>query len=186
MSLWTRWKTLLRADAHGVVDALGDKALILRQHLRDATVELDRKRSRLETLAVEDEDLRREKERMTERLESADQDVTLALEQGEEELARYAIQRLLPLREGYAELARRREAVREETEALSARLAEQEIEYEHLERRVRVHLDRLEYEKQGEVRASAWAERSCWAGDVTDEDVELELLRRRAESPGGE
>ena len=41
MSLWTRWTTLIRADAHGVVDALEDKALVLRQHLRDAAVDVD-------------------------------------------------------------------------------------------------------------------------------------------------
>ena len=50
MSWLTRTATLLRADAHGVVDALEDKALMLRQHVREAAAELGRKRCHVEAL----------------------------------------------------------------------------------------------------------------------------------------
>jgi hypothetical protein len=44
MRLPARLSTLAKADAHGVVDALEDKALVLRQQVREAAAELDRKR----------------------------------------------------------------------------------------------------------------------------------------------
>lgn len=46
MSLFDRLSTLLRADVHGMVDALEDPSLILRQALREAEGELVRKRAR--------------------------------------------------------------------------------------------------------------------------------------------
>ncbi len=58
MGLMTRLTTLAKADAHGVVDALEDKALTLRQHVREAGAELDRKRCRIEALEAEDQELR--------------------------------------------------------------------------------------------------------------------------------
>ncbi len=177
MSLIHRLKTLVRADAHGVVDALEDKALVLRQHLRDAAAELDRKRCRVEALEAEGQELAKEAERVAGRIEALDHDVTMALDSGEEDLARYAVKQLLPLRHGAEEIARRRAVVDEEHGELSERLAEQEAEYRLLESRVQGYLARLERERQGDGFATELT--------VTDEDVELELLRRRQTTEGG-
>ena len=40
MNLLDRMARLVRADAHGVVEALEDRGLLLRQHLRDAEAEV--------------------------------------------------------------------------------------------------------------------------------------------------
>jgi len=47
VSFLARLGTLARADAHGVVDALEDRTLVLRQNLREAAAEL-RKKNRLQ------------------------------------------------------------------------------------------------------------------------------------------
>ncbi|MEE8523670.1 MAG: PspA/IM30 family protein [Thermoanaerobaculia bacterium] len=179
MSLMKRWTTLIRADAHGVVDALEDKALVLRQHLRDASAELDRKRCRITALAAEGQDLEKEADRSARRIEALDRDVAMALAEGQEDLARYAIKRLLPLRHGAEELERRRTAVKDELAELGERLAEQEAEYQLLESRVQGHLACLEREREGGCGTLA---RELV---VTDEDVEIELLRRRQTAEGG-
>ena len=171
MGFLTRLTTLAKADAHGVVDALEDKALLLRQHVREAAAEVDRKRCRLEALAAEDKDLRSEAERIGERAAALDEDVQLALAGDKQELARYAVAKLLPLRHGAARIERRLEELDGERRTLEAQLVEQQAELERLEQRVRGYLAR-----QGEEGGAAAAFTDLV---VTDEDVELELLRRR-------
>ncbi len=172
MGLLTRLSTLARADAHGVVDALEDKALILRQQVREAAAELDRKRCRVDALIAEDKDLRAQAERIAERKAELEKDIELALAGGKDELARYAIKKLLPLRHGAAEIERRLAALDEERAGLEHQLAEQEAEFELLESRVKGFLARQD--------ADAGGARVFTDLAVTDQDVELELLRRRA------
>ncbi len=175
MGLLTRFSTLAKADAHGVVDALEDKALVLRQQVREAAAELDRKRCRVDAFVAEDKDLRAEAERIEERKTALEEDVELALAGDQDELARYAIKKLLPLRHGAAEIERRLAALAEERASLEQQLAEQEAEFELLESRVKGFLAR-----QGEeAGARAFTDLA-----VTDQDVELELLRRRAAREG--
>ena len=176
MGLMTRLATLARADAHGVVDALEDKALVLRQHLREAQSELDRKRCRIEALEAGDQDLRSEADRARERMAALEEDVELALAGDKEELARYAIKQLLPLRHGQAQIERRIETLAGERVELEQRLGEQQAEFELLERRVKGYLARAGEEPGG---VAAYTDLI-----VTDEDVELELLRRRQAEKG--
>ncbi len=177
MGLLARLSTLAKADAHGVVDALEDKALVLRQQVREAAAELDRKRSRIDGLAAEDQDLRAEAGRIGERMAALEEDVELALAGDQDELARYAIKKLLPLRHGAVEIERRLEALAEERCGLEQQLAEQEAEFELLESRVKGYLAR-----RGEAGVGG---RIFTDLAVTDQDVELELLRRRASREGG-
>ncbi len=176
MGLLTRLSTLAKADAHGVVDALEDKALVLRQQVREAAAELDRKRCRIDALVAEDKDLRAEAERVGERRSALEEDVELAIAAGKDELARYAIKKLLPLRHGAQEIERRLEALAEERAGLEAQLAEQEAEFELLESRVKGFLAR-----QGEGAGGA---RVLTDLTVTDQDVELELMRRLSDREG--
>ncbi len=176
MGLLARLSTLARADAHGVVDALEDKALVLRQQVREAAAELDRKRGLIDGMAAEDKDLRAEAERIIERRAALEEDVELALAGDQDELARYAIKKLLPLRHGGAQIERRIEVLAGERAGLEQQLAEQEAEFELLESRVKGYLARRGTDAGG-VRAFTDL-------TVTDQDVELELLRRRASQEG--
>ena len=176
MGLLTRLSSLAKADAHGVVDALEDKALVLRQQVREAAAELDRKRCRTLGLAAEAKDLQVEAERIQERKAALEEDVELALAGDQDELARYAIKKLLPLRHGAAEIERRLETLAGDRAGLEQQLAEQEAEFELLESRVKGYLAR-QGDDAGGVRAFTDLA-------VTDQDVELELLRRRATREG--
>ncbi len=172
MGLLSRLTTLAQADAHGVVDALEDKALVLRQHLREAGAELGRKRCRHEALAAEDTDLEAETARLHERQEALEADIALALGQDQEELARFAIKKLLPLRHRCTAIGHRREAIERQRADLGAQLARQEAEYEQLEQRVRGYLAQCEQDPTAGGLSFAQPV-------VADEDIELELLRRR-------
>lgn len=182
MSFLNRLATLAKADAHGVVDALEDKALLLRQHVREAGEELERKRSRIAAFDTEEKDLASRAATILEKKASLDDDVRLALAEGEDDLARFAIKKLLPLAERLGSIARRRETIAKERAELRDELGRQEAEYEDLKERVRGYL-------ASHDRDEPWAngtEGDLWA-PVADEEVELELLRRKkaAQEGGG-
>ncbi len=169
--LFDRIGALLRADAHGVVDALEERSLVLRQHLRDAELELLQKRARVAALVEEEARLRDDQQRHQEAVASLDEDVRLALEGGKDELARFAVRRLLPERK---ELVARATQIAETCaarEKLAATLEEQEAAFQELVQRVRADLTRARDQRAGDP----------WEGvpDVAEEEIDLELLRRR-------
>lgn len=178
MGWWNRFATLVRADAHGVVDALGDEALLLRQHLRDAEAELDRERAELGRLLDERKTLDRERERRAAEVADLERDVDLALASDRDDLARFTLRKLLAGRRLAAATDARRAEVVTRAEDLAETLARQEDEWSDLESRVRQRLRQLESSPDDR----GWRPvEPC----VTDEEVELELLRRTGERPGG-
>ena len=174
MKLVDRLTTLMRADAHGVVDAVEDRGLLLRQHLREAEVELQRKRARGDALASEEKALEDEAARIQAKCTALDDDVSLAISEDKEELARFAIRKLLPLREIEVKLGQRRDRLKEERAELAETLVIQEQENEELKARARGFFARLEDDSD--------ATSATFEPMVADEEVELELLRRKQQA----
>ena len=187
MKFLDRALRLVRADAHGVMDQLEERSLLLKQHLREAEVEITRKRVRVEALEEEERQVGQEAIRLERQLAGLDEDIELALAGDKEDLARFAVKRLLPVRDALRVLRERGEEIREERVQLSERLAEQEEQFEELRQEVAARLVTARREKAArEARdgCSALADAdSTLAGSrvagVSDEEVELELLRRR-------
>jgi phage shock protein A len=165
-----RLSRLIRADAHGIIESLEDRALLLKQHLREAELELQRKRARISTLDDEARQLTEDAARLDRAAERLDEDTRLALEGEREDLARFALRKLLPLRREADGLRERLATIRAERERLVPRLEEQVQEFEALERRIR---ERLAAESQ---TGSAFD--TPLAAGAADEEVEMELLRR--------
>lgn len=182
MTFFQRFLTLARADAHGVLDSLEDRSLLLKQCLRDAELELARKRQHRDELASWLELLGRQREQLGARETSLDDDIRLALGRGEEALARFSIRRLLAARKQLEQLAEQERTAREDLDALVDKLAAQERELEELRDRVEAELAR-ERALGRAACAPATSSDADLAGGVRDEEVELELLRRRS---GGE
>lgn len=169
MKIFDRVARLVKSDAHGILDQLEERSLLLKQHLRDAELELRHKRAQVEALAEQQRQLREEADRLDARVASLDEDVELALAGEKDELARFAIRRLLPVREANRGVKAKIAEVAASRDRVAERLAEQEAEFEELERRVQTRLAEERHERQ----APPPPERS-----VADEEVELELLRR--------
>lgn len=176
MKFIDRLSLLVKADAHGVLEQLEERTLLAKQHLREAELELTRKRARAEALEDESRRLAEEASRLDGEIRSLDEDVELALAGGKEELARYALRRLLPKRRASEELRRRTAESDEERQRLVERISAQEIELDTLSRRVRARLaaDRAqENERTGFIEVPA-----------ADEEIEIELMRRRGVAEG--
>ena len=171
MRFLDRFTTLVKADAHGVLEQLEERTLLAKQHLREAELELDRKRAQVHACAEESRRLGEEADALEREIASLDADVELAIAGGKEDLARFSVRKLLPLRRA-AECARRRAAELEQEQArLSETLAVQERQLEELSAQVR-----------SRIAAARYAEGDAFArpAPAADEEVELELLRRRA------
>lgn len=175
--LFDRIATLIKADAHGLLESLEERSLLLKQYLREAELELDRKRARLEMLRGEGKRLQDENARCEAETRSLDEDIRLALRGGKEDVARFAIRRLIPKRNHVKTLQARIAERRDECDALEKRLHAQAEQFEELKRLVHAEL----------ARRSEPTPAPAALGDVmvADEEVELELLRRRLQDQGG-
>ncbi|MEN8182700.1 MAG: PspA/IM30 family protein [Myxococcota bacterium] len=171
MRLFERVASLVKADAHGMLDQLEERGLLLKQHLREAEIEIDHKRARLGALADEERRLMEEAEALATRVARLDDDVELALAGSHEELARFAVRRLLPGQRELGERRARMSELAEERQRLAEQLTGQEERFQALRVQVRARLART-------------TPAPCWDGapeptDVAEEEVDLELLRRR-------
>jgi phage shock protein A len=175
MRFLERMALLVKADAHGVMDQLEERSLLVKQHLREAELELTRKRARTEAMEEEERRLGEEVERLETQVAALDADVELALRGGKEDLARFALRRLLPLRDAAAERRTRVAELREARERLAEQLDAQEAQLDSLRTRARAGL-----------ATEAAAPPAASGGGVAEEQVELELLRRRGAHPAGE
>jgi phage shock protein A len=175
LRLIDRIATLVRADAHGVVEALEERSLLLKQSLREAELALLEKRARIAALAEEEARGCSIAERCRVEIVRLDEDVALALAGGREELARFAIRRLLPLRREVASLEREGAALAASRIALAEQIDTQQREFEQLRTRVRARLAR--------PSDSDTNDEACGPPPVDEAEVELELLRRRGAMP---
>jgi phage shock protein A len=176
IKLFDRIATLVKADAHGVIESLEERSLLLKQYVREAEIELNQKRARLEAVRDEEKRLREAVARCEDEIRSLDEDIALALAGGKEELARFAIRRLLPRRNHAKALAGQIAERSEEGRVLAERLEVQEAQFERLRTRVRAEVAR-EADPTG---TPPWRCEPV----VADEEVELELLRRRQAGGG--
>ena len=169
MSLFQRIRTTVKADAHGVIDALEDRALLLRQCLRDAETELSRKRQQLEVALAELRAVEREEKATQGELSRFESDAQVALFAGNDELSRYALKAVLVRQARLRRNAQRREELERQRRELDRLLADQAERYEALRERVQAELSTGGSEGTFE--------------NVSDEQVELELMRRKAKEP---
>ncbi|MFZ5892572.1 MAG: PspA/IM30 family protein [Myxococcota bacterium] len=169
MSFLQRIQRSLRADAHGLVDALEDESLLLKQCLRDAELEVQRKRERLLKLEADWKRFSVERERAQKEVDRAERDAELAIAQNREDLARYALKQVLNQRNLVERIGARMHECAEEQKELSGTLATQQVALEELRARVQAFLcDR----ESGRIESTLVP--------VSEEQVELELMRRKA------
>lgn len=168
MRVFERIGRIVRADAHGMMDQLEERSLLLKQHLREAELEVARKRAKLEAIDDERRRLSEEGQRLEARVAALDEDVELAMKGDDADLARFAVRRLLPKREALHTLCARAAQLDERRTRLQTQLESQEAQLAELRTRVRAALARPDPEP------IEWGEEPV----VTDEEIDLELLRR--------
>jgi phage shock protein A len=174
-----RFIKLAKADAHGVLDSLEDPSLILKQCLREAERELTDDQSHRDELVRWLEQLSGEREAAAQRGKAIDEEIRLAIEEGAEDLARFSIRRLLATQRKTEVLEDQIRSSIEELSSLESRIGVRESELDELRRDVEAHLSR---ERAHSAGCAVSPENAEVVPFIRDEEVELELLRRRRET----
>jgi phage shock protein A len=183
MGIMTRFMRLCKADIHGVMDHLEDKGLLLKQYLRDMEEELGRKEARLRKMVASQEKAQQDYERYSQECEKLDQDIEAAIDKDKDDIARMLIKKLKPLAHHRQELGRHIQSLRQEIRQFQESVEEQRLQYEQLQLRSKEYFHRVERE-QWEATISA-AVPSRVSGEPSEEEVELELLKRKETTKGG-
>ncbi|MCG6917263.1 MAG: PspA/IM30 family protein [Deltaproteobacteria bacterium] len=184
MGIMTRFMRLCKADIHGVMDQLEDKGLLLKQYLRDMEEELSQKEARLRKLVVSRDKLQQDCDKYSGECEKLDADIESALKKGKDDIARLLIKKLKPMTAHREELARHIQNLGKEITQYHGLIEEQRLQYEQLELRAKQYFHREEREKW--ERAIASTIPSPPSGEPSEEEVELELLKRKEAVKGGE
>jgi phage shock protein A len=163
-----RINRLVAADAHGLVESLEDRALLLKQHLREAELELQHKRARAEALAEDERRITETAKRLEAALARNEQDAQLALTEDRDDLARFSIRKLIPLQRELSALTARSHELADERVRIQEKLESQQADFEQLRARVRAQLASPEPPFEPTTEPV-----------VADEEVEMELLRRK-------
>lgn len=190
MSILDRLVQLCKADLHGLMDALEDKQLLLKQSLREMEEELERTRARYGRVLAERRYVAAEADRTRSRIERVEADLDLTVAAQRDDLSRARIKQRRALLAHWDECGRRLA----ECDARAVSLRER-IEYEELTVE-RVRLRAAEYGSVAQQEAAPDADGAedyhvadLWRVSVNvgasqapsdatlDLDVELELLR---------
>ena len=184
MSIMTRLMRLCKADIHGVMDQLEDKGLLLKQYLRDMEEELAQKEARLRKLVVSRDKLQQDKDKYSEECARLNQDIESAIKKDKDDIARLLIKKIKPMATHRDEIARHIENLGREITQLHGLIEEQRLQYEQLELRAKEYFHMEEREKWEKTISTTVP--STPSGEPSEEEVELELLKRKEAIEGGE
>ncbi len=183
MAIMTRFIRLCKADVHGVMDELEDKGLLLKQHLREMEEALERKEARLKAMTGYREQAQRQLDRHEREIQKMEQDVTLALQKDKEDIARFLIKKLKPLRSHCDELRQHMDGLDKEMAQLQGCVEEQRRLYEQIQLRAASFLQKEERQQWDEALSIVLPMRP--SKEPSEEEVELELLARKEALKGG-
>jgi phage shock protein A len=177
MTIMTRLVRLFKADFHGVMDQLEDKGLLLRQYLREMETSLEQKERQLGALSERMDRLSTHVERHTAEMRKLDKDVDLALSKEKDEIARMLIRRHRDLEIAVGHLEEQLAATSQERTSLVETIRNQKLQYETLQARAEAWQQRSVDEPFVRAARSFPGDRNPL--DIRDEEIELELIRRR-------
>jgi len=177
MGIMTRVVRIFKADVHGVMDQLEDRELLLKQHLRDMAQALSLKEVKLGKMHASRKQIQREYEKYRQQSQALEQDLAIAIQKNKDDIARMLIRKIKPLERLQEEVADRIRNLDEEISYSRERLEQQQIHYERLKHRSVEFFNNPPMQK-GCSDLSA-TDCGAEAGDMTDAEIDWELLKRK-------
>ncbi len=176
MALITRVSRLFRADVNAVLDRMEEPELLLKQAIREMEEELDRDARRAKLLELEAKQIASRENELTRRLAESEAELDLCFDSGSEDLARALLKRKLEAERFAGFLRRRQEEVQSATEELKRRIHENRSRLESMRQKAAL----LAAQEPTDEGASDWTDATfARQFSVSDEDIELALLRER-------
>ena len=180
MGIMTRIVKIFKADIHGVMDHLEDQGLLLKQHLRDMEEALNLMETKLNRKIVARKQMQREHAKYRQQGEALENDLKVALQKNKDDLARMLIKKMKPLEELEAELARQIAALDDEINRINDCLQQQRLKYEHLKHQSADYFQRSRFQPPENDFAAMLSDNKF--GELSAEEIELELLKRKEAS----
>ncbi len=183
MGVMTRIFRLFKADLHGVMDQVEDKALLLKQCVREMEGSLQQKRQRLDGLNRTTRQMDVEREARERERQKVAADLELAVRKEKDDIARALIRRRLILETDGDRLVRRRQQLDAEQARLGEVIRQQEEQLERLKVKCAAYWQQKESCAVDDV-AGTWDEAADHSYP-SEEEVELELLRCKESAAQG-
>ncbi len=183
MGIMTRFFRLWKADMHGVMDQLEDKALLLKQHLREMENSLQQKQAHLAQVRRTCEQIANDLTMRDKERKKVETDIELAVRKDKDDIARKLIRKRLCLQTDAERLNAQLEQLNEDEKRLSSTLSEQQLQYEQLKVKAAAYCQQAERQSTN-MDGTGWMTATPH-GLATDEEVELELLRCKDVFSGG-
>jgi len=184
MGILTRIVRLFKADIHGVVDQLEDQGLLLKQHLRDMERALSQKEAKLNKMVASQRKARQEYEKYKRESEKMEQDLIASIEKDRDDIARLLIKKLKPLTGHRDELGHHIEVLDKEVVQLRDYVDKQRLQYEQFRLKSSEYFHKTE-QQEWENTLSDIIPNVIERG-LREEEIELELIKRKEAIRGGE
>jgi phage shock protein A len=178
MAILARIVKIFKADIHGVMDQLEDRELLLKQHLRDMEEALNRKQAKLSKMKASHNQGLRDLAGYKQQWEALDHDLTMAVRKNKDDIARTLIRKMKPLENLSGELSRHLKALDEEMIQFKNHLQQQRLKNRTTEYLHKTQMQRWEKDVIDPVSDDGY-------GELSDQEIELELLKRKDARTGG-
>ena len=177
MAILVRIAKILKADIHGVMDHLEDRGLLLKQHLRDMEDALRCKEANLQKVKASHIQRQQELIRYERQLEALENDLTMAVQKGKDDIARMLIKKLRPLEHLKNELLRHVQTLEEEMTQIEDHLRQARLKYEQIKTRSTEYLHQAQMQKWQQENIDPVFEGSY--AELSEQEIELELMKRK-------
>jgi len=183
MAILSRIFRLFKADIHGIMDQFEDQELLLKQHLRDMEGSLVQKETKLKQMCFTRDQARHDYEKGINESSSLEKDLEVAIRKDRDDIACMLIKKLKPLAHIQAERCSHIDRLNHEIEQFKEDVELQRLQYEQLRQQAAIFFHRTE-KQNGDHRWPA-VQAGFGVHDLSDEEIELELLQRKEALKGG-
>jgi phage shock protein A len=183
MGLLTRALRLCKADLHGVMDQIENRELLLKQHLRDMQAALMRNEAELSRICRARDQARQECEKADKRREGLEMDLEIALKNDKDDIGRMLIKKLKPLTGIQADRRRHIDRLSDDIKQLRDKIEQQQLQYEQLQQKATQYFHHVEQNRWEDFPPADLP--GFAAHDLSEEEIELELLQRKEAIKGG-
>jgi phage shock protein A len=177
MGIATRIVKIFKADIHGFMDQFEDQGLLLKQYLRDMEEALNQKEAKLARKIALRNQSQKEHHKYDQQYQTLDHDLTVAVQGDKDNIARMLIKKTKPLGSLCDELAGQVATLDEKISQFKDHLSEQRLQYEQLKIRSAEYFHRLE--RQMREKDILDIIPGNIPGELSEEEIELELLKRK-------
>lgn len=183
MGIMTRFTRLCKADIHGVMDQIEDKGLMLKQCLREMAESLARKQAELDTVKATFDQTRHDREQFCKEQEKLEGDLSAAIEKEKDDIARLLIKKLKTLDLHLDAINQHGKTLERRIASLNEQINTQKHQHAELQLRSQTYFQRSEHKKWEDTVDRIIPLSTC--NTLSDEEVELELIKRKEAIKGG-